>query len=681
MEDKSQFTQSPDRKFSFPHIRNVGFMGDHYNFECVYNALSSCEPDQQEVDVPSQMIQDGTSDCMMPPPVIAVSTNSCKYNLFCGRAVQECLLPFLADGVISSALIFPDGSLSAFYWENYFALKKNYNLPSMIVLGGINQESPAGFFRTVENLKTDHKINALAFVIPIGEFAVADLLEEKCFEFSHNGQLLPRPVPEEFAETVRKARAELISAAANEHEGIMQDFIEEKVPDTEEVRKVLRQEVIAGNIVPVFYCKPFHRRSFSIIYGAEMLLDAIVDYLPSPVDASEGLKNAAVKSGIRYCCDDAPFSAVVLARTSDTACIRVLSGTLSAGGSFINSRTGKNISLPFAESVFSGDTAFITQPGAYVPPQTTLVRSSYLELPGSDWMKAGLTDLLCDSAHRVTFRLPITLPEPVMAVTLPYAGKSGYDKLIGKLELMKAEFPSLRVFENLSAGTVTAAIDHKNVSALPLFLSSASKEKIQTEVLYREQLLQETVCEYEYTDHSGQREEYARCVLEVVPMEAGNGITINDCTAEGSVPPNFIDAIHDGITEAVWAVEPPRHYPLAEFNVNIIECSSKPDVSTPDAFRKAAFACLKAAAEKAGTKLLEPVADISIKISENSLPGVLTVLTECRGVVRDVVSQPDSYASIKAEVPFAEYSALSAALRQFQCGEPFVLKCTFAPVP
>ena len=663
------FDVSSQRCYSVDCIRNVGFVGKLYSMDEVYDAVADYDPEYSDRDSfwdsPGGTHYDFEAIAPICSVGIARNGKKCKYNIFSQRAIQEYMFAYIADGFVCSAPVWEDGNLFPLNWKYYLELKEQHNTPGIIVLLRSNEKSHESFCKTVENLQKQYQLNAVSVVIPLDDTKIAALVEQKCYEFDSNGKIVEIPLPEEFSETVEKAYISLISSAIDGDEKLMADFIENKLPDAEQLKKSLRKKVLSGDVVPVLYSKPFHRRHSqpSVIYGTELLLDAISDYLPSPCENDTVRKIIPEDSNIRYCCDDSPFSAVVLALRSGMACLRVLSGTLNAGMSVMNCRTGSFISLPFKKSIFSGDSIIVSSQGSCrMTRSASEIRDTQLEIPAGDFQQFKLADVISSSTQKIALQLPEFLPEPVMAVTLSFANKKDHDECVREFEKLQPSMQSLHIIENLSAGTITGAIDYKNLDLFVSCLSFAKKQKVQPEVFCRETLLQKAVSDYEYSTSAGNTGEYARCVLEVEPAESGSGVSVINCTGDRSIPKEFINAVKAGVAEAVWSVEIPDCYPLYGITVNIIECTVKPGVSTAEAFKKAGFFGLKAAVKKAGTRRLTPAAVIKFRVKEELYTELIEEIVKFKSTIADITIQGSS-ADITVEFPLAEIDRLVDNLR------------------
>lgn len=667
---KTQITVSTDRKFSLSQIRNIGFINSSETFgsSILYDAIASYDPEPPAAI--DWMTDEADVNFIYPSQIITVSIPSgginYKYNLFNDTVIEKHLFPYAADSVIT---VFPFHSVGRTdsRWQKFLDLREKYQMPGMIILEGNDQVSPADFFKEIEKAGKKYRINTVPLTVPVDETGFADIIEQKFFQYDGKGGLYESPVPKIFSETLHDAYLTVTAAVAEEHEEIMQCFLGNQLPAKDVLRKALRESVIAGNIVPVLFVKPYHsRHNFSVVYGPELILDAIVNYLPSPEDVSGKWKEHAKKAGIRYCCDDGTFSAFVFSHDPGTACFRVLSGTLDKAVPVINSKTGKDIFFSDIPVIFSGDIGiafrenydhFRELRGACRYPE------SYFDISSENHFKFGVGDILCCKTSSVRLSLPEPPPAAECAVTLPFSNRKEYNSLVEQLECMKLNISSLFFISNDLTGKITAAAAWDKIGEL------RSMFEVEPEVFYREKLNNSTVC----------KAENGICVLEFEPVDR-NGITIADCTEAQNVPQSSLIALREGILEAVFSVQIPEHYPLDDFRVNILECSPEADDTKDADFKKAGFDCMKSAAEKVGTKLQEPIAEIKIRSEKETLADCMMSLCNCRGSVSDI-GEENGKSVICGVVPFSELDALTKTLRSHRFTAPDITGTYFQSVP
>ncbi|MBQ9772588.1 MAG: hypothetical protein IJW23_12270 [Lentisphaeria bacterium] len=671
MNKELQFVKSADRKFSLAHIRNVGFLNDH--LDSVYNAMAGYDPNRECYDNYKSDLEDVY--IIEPNPIISISLSSggsdYKYNFFRAASVRENIFPYIADGVVCPCLIQKDGNFYSEDWRSFLKLRNKYHMSSFIVLESNDNVLPDDFYKIVEKMKSLHKINAVPLIVPAGDSKVFDVVGRKCFSFDEKGNNVECPVPEDFSAELEKLYSSIVAAAAEHDETLMEDFLADRIPDEEYLRKVLRKCVLAGEIVPVIYAKKLNRKyDCPSVCGAKLIFDAIADYFPSPADKSGCLQDLAEKSGIRYCCDDAPFSAVVFARDRipDFLSLRVLSGSLQKGVPIVNSRTGKEFSLPVSETIFSGDTCVLSRCMTYNGDSVFRHTESYFEIPENLVSEIGVGDVLCDRTHPAALHFPLS-SELVWTMSYHCSGKTS-GALISALEEKKLNYPGIHIFKGHGTETTVVGMD-VSVSYLSFLYCGGNAfeaaEKVP-EVLCRERLHDEVSYEY------GSADSGSRCVLNFIPGEPGSGITVS---GGDSIPETLVNAVREGVLEAAWDVEIPNRYPVCDFHVEVLDCFFKRDFSAT-IFRRAGYDGLKFASEN-NTDLLEPVGKMTFCVKEEDLSNVITEISSLSGVVSEIVTI-DNIPEVRLVLPLAKYFKLISCLRAYGGAVPEIIEFRFEPV-
>ena len=432
----------------------------------------------------------------------------------------------------------------------------------------------------------------------------------------------------------------------------------EDIP-AEELRPIIRKAVLAGKLVPAFCGSAFKNK------GVQSLLDAVADYLPSPVDIWEtvGHNPYNMDEEVRvHCGDDQPFTALAFKIATDPYVgklffFRIYAGTATCGQTLLNPRTGKSErfgrllqmhanSREEREQIFCGDIAAAV---------------------GLKNVTTG--DTLCDEKHPIVLE-SMHFPDPVISIAVEPKTTADRDKLSNALIALAQEDPTFTIKSDQETGqTIISGMGELHLEIImDRLVREFHVEAVagQPEVAYREAMLKPASYDSKFVRQSGGRGQYGHCVLNVQPMEQGHGITIQNKIVGGAIPKEYIKPIEQGIREAAQTGVL-AGYPIIDFNVDIVDGSYHPVDSSEMAFKIAASMGLKEAAKKAGLCLLEPIMKVEVTCPDENQGDIIGDITKRRGQIAELTPENGS-TKIVANVPLSELFGYATAIRSLSKG-------------
>ena len=517
----------------------------------------------------------------------------------------------------------------------------------------------ANFFNVVKMMKDRLGANAVPIQMPIGAEAdfrgMVDLVRMKAEIYYDNDGVDVREeeIPEELRGEAAEHRARLIEAAADFDEALMEAFIEGVEPDGALLMKAIRHGTLTNGLVPMV-CGTSYRNK-----GIQPLLNAIVDYLPSPLDIPPTM-GMAVGGGGEVAIlpsDDAPFAALAFKVVTDPfvgklTFFRVYSGTLYSSSYVYNASKGKRervgkIILMHAssrtdlEEVHAGDIAAL-----------------------GGLKDTGTGDTLCDEKHPLLLER-MEFPDPVIQVAIEPKTKAGQEKMGIALSKLSEEDPTFRTYTDKETGqTIISGMGelHLDIIVDRLIREFRVECKVgKPQVAYREAITRTVKTEGRYVRQTGGHGQYGHCVVEFSPLEPGSGFEFEDKTVGGSIPKEFIPAIRDGIAEASRSGVL-GGFEVVDFKATVLDGSYHEVDSSEMAFRIAGSMAFKEALEKAACALLEPVMKVEVIMPEEYMGEVLGNLTARRCRIEGTELRPGGSA-IDAICPLSEMFGYATDLR------------------
>ena len=548
--------------------------------------------------------------------------------------------------------------------ETVWRQADKYGVPRIAFINKMDRVG-ADFFRGVGMIRERLKANAVPLQLPIGsedQFrGVIDLIAMKAIlwdDDSLGARYRTDEIPADLREQADKYRESLLEAVADTDEVLLEKFLEGKEITESEVRKAVRDATLAIKIVPVICGTAFKNK------GVQPLLDAVIDYLPSPVDvpAVQGVNPEDGTTAERPADDAAPFSALAFKIMSDPfvgslTFFRVYSGFMSAGSYVFNAskgrkeRVGRLLKMHAnkreeIKEVYAGDIA------AAVGLRDTTTG-----------------DTLSDENKPIVLE-SIEFPDPVIHIAIEPKTKADQEKLGVSLQRLATEDPSFRVRTDTETGqTIIAGMGELHLEIivdrlLREFKVDASVGKPQ--VAYKETVRKSVEREYKHVRQSGGRGQYGHVVLRVEPLPVGSGFEFVDSIKGGTVPREYIPAVEKGVRDALDGGVL-AGYPLVDIKVSLLDGSYHEVDSNELAFRVAASMCFKEAANRANPVLLEPIMSVEVVVPEEFLGSVVGDISGRRG--RILGMEPRGGAQVvAAQVPLKEMFGYATELRSMTQG-------------
>ncbi len=517
----------------------------------------------------------------------------------------------------------------------------------------------ADFFNVVKMMKDRLKANAVPIQIPIGaeaEFSgIIDLVRMKAEVYYDNDgvDIREEEIPAELLEDAKHYRALMIEAAADFDEEVMETFIEGGEPGEELVMRALRKGTVTNGLIPVT-CGTSYRNK-----GVQPLLNAIVDYLPSPLDipAAMGTSLDGAQEIKAISSDDAPFAALAFKIVTDPfvgrlTFFRVYSGTLYSNSYVYNASKGKR------ERV--GKIILV-----HAASRTDVEEAHAGDIAALGGLKdTGTGDTLCEEKHPLLLER-MEFPDPVIQVAIEPKTKAGQEKMGLALAKLSEEDPTFRTYSDRETGqTIISGMGelHLEIIVDRLIREFRVECKVgKPQVAYRETITRTVKAEGRYVRQTGGHGQYGHCVVEFSPLEPGAGFEFEDKTVGGAIPKEFIPAIKSGIVEAARSGNL-GGFEVVDFKATLLDGSYHEVDSSELAFRIAGSLAFKDALERADSVLLEPVMRVEVIMPEEYMGEVLGNLTSRRCRIEGTEQRPGGSA-IDAVCPLSEMFGYATDLR------------------
>ena len=522
----------------------------------------------------------------------------------------------------------------------------------------------ANFDNAVRMMHERLKANAVPIELPIGSEAdfkgVVDLVANHAIiykdELGVNVEITD--IPDDMKEIAEEARTTLIEAVSDFDDTIMEEFLDGKEITAEELKPAIRKATIALRMVPVL-CGSSYRNK-----GVQNLLDAIVEYLPSPLDipSIEGVNPKTDKEELRHSSDSEPLSALLFKIMTDPfvgriAFVRLYSGTMRTGMTLINATKGKRERIGRILRMHANNRQDIEE--AYAGDIVAVVGLK----------ESSTGDTLCDMNHPIILE-QMTFPEPVIRVAIEPKTKAGQEKMGIALQKLSEEDPTFKAYTDQETGqTIIAGMGELHLEVivdrmLREFHVEANVGKPQ--VAYRETITKTIKKQGKYVRQSGGKGQYGDCTVVFEPLEAGSGFKFEDQTVGGCIPKEYIPAIEYGIREAsrsgVLA-----GYETVDFKATVVDGSYHDVDSSEIAYRIAASMAFKEGCKEAGPILLEPIMKVEVTTPEDYLGDCMGSITGRRGEIAGMEPNNGIY-QIDARVPLSEMFGYATNLRSITQG-------------
>ena len=544
--------------------------------------------------------------------------------------------------------------------ETVWRQADHYKIPRIAYINKMDRLG-ADFQRCVEMIGERLGANPLPLQLPVGKEetfrGIIDLVEEKMMRFDEDtkgSRVEYEPVPDEFKDESAAARMALIEKLADFDDWVMEKFLNEQAVTVDEINRAIRAATLNLDVVPVLCGSSFKNK------GVQPLLDAVVAYLPSPVDAPpvQGV-NADGVTETRRASDDENLSALVFKLTSDPfvdilAYVRVYSGVIKVGDRVYNPGKKKKEKI-----------------GRIVKMHANK-REEVGELKAGDigavvGLRFSITgDTLCESGDTFTLDT-MDFPEPVISVAIEPKGKADEEKLRESLAKIAMEDPSFTVATDPDSGqTLISGMGELHLEIIVDRLIREFKVGAnigKPQVAYKETVtsLGRAEGKFEHPTTAG-KSQYGHVWLQVEPLERGEGFRFESCIAEDVIPSAIVPAIEKAVHDSLDAGTL-IGFPIVDLKVSLVDGSYRDEDSTEQAFGVAAAMAFRQAVSEAGPVLLEPVMDVEIILPESYLGEVISDLTAKRAKIHGMDSRDGARQAVKAQVPLAEMFGYSTDLR------------------
>ncbi|MFZ3070860.1 MAG: elongation factor G [Anaerolineaceae bacterium] len=519
----------------------------------------------------------------------------------------------------------------------------------------------ASYDRTIKSIKERLGANALAMQIPIGMesgfIGVINLLEEEAVYYEDEMGKEPRvgPIPEEYQQEAALKRKELVELIAELDDELIGKFIEGETLELAELKAALRKGVLDARVTPVF-CGTSLRNK-----GVQSVLDAVIDYLPSPLDMPP-VKATLLRDDsevLRSADANEPLSALVFKIVTDPymgrlAYIRVYSGKIKQGSAIYNASKDKKERVGRLLRMYADRREDIEE----------LAAGDIGAILGLRFSFTG--DTLSDSSAPVLLE-SISFPNPVISIAIEPKTKADQEKMAESLTKLAEEDPTFKINQDENTGqTVISGMGELHLDVLVDRLLREFKVQAnigKPKVAYREAISRAvTEVSYKYTKQTGGHGQYGHVVINMEPLENGAGIVFENKIRGGSIPKEYIPAVEKGILEAAES-GPLAGYPMTDFKVTLVDGSFHEVDSSELAFRMAAIFAFRDAAEKAGPVILEPIMQVEITVPEEYTGDIMGQVNSRAGNILGMETRFGNAQAIHAEVPLSEMFGYATELR------------------
>ncbi|MCK5211658.1 elongation factor G [Candidatus Parcubacteria bacterium] len=548
--------------------------------------------------------------------------------------------------------------------ETVWRQADKYKVPRLCFINKMDKMG-ADFYMSLDSIHERLNPKAVAFHLPIGAedsmSGIVDLLTEKAYKFEGNfGENIKEvDIPEDLKDKVKKFRAEMIERIVENDEGIMEKYLNGEDISVDELKMAARKGVIANEIFPVLAGTALQN------IGVQPVLDAVIDFLPSPLDVPpiEAMDSETQEKKIEVKADDnAPFASLVFKIATDPyvgrlSFIRIYQGVLKSGSYVYNSSTGAKERIgrivrmhanhrEEVNEVYAGDIAAVI---------------------GLKNTSTGNT--LCDEDKPVLLE-SIVFPEPVIKIAVEPKTKADQEKMGMALQKLAEEDPTFRVETDEETNQVL--ISGMGELHLDIIVDRMKREfKVEAnvgkpQVSYRETIKEKSEAEGKYIKQSGGRGQYGHCYLRVEPQEAGEGSEFVNEIKGGSIPREYIPAVEKGIKEALEQGVL-AGYPMVDIKSTVYDGSFHEVDSSEMAFKMAAILGFKEACRKGKAVLLEPVMKVEVVTPEEYMGNIMGDLNSKRGQIGQMIDRANAKV-IDAMVPLAEMFGYATSLRSMSQG-------------
>ena len=547
--------------------------------------------------------------------------------------------------------------------ETVWRQASTYKVPRIVFCNKMDATG-ADFLMSVKSIGDRLAAKAAAIQMPIGAEntfrGVIDIIERKQYMYNNDAgtDIIESEIDEQFKEQAEELRAKLLEMIAEYDDDFMMKYLDGKEVTTQEIKKAIRKAVLTSEFFPVLCGSAYKNK------GIQLLLDAIIDYLPSPIDvpAITGISTKNNEEVTREADDSKPFSALAFKVMTDPfvgrlTYFRVYSGVATAGSYVLNAtkdqkeRFGRLVQMHAnhrqdIDEVDAGDIAAAV---------------------GLKYTTTG--DTLCDDKHPVILE-SMVFPEPVIQMSVEPKSKADSDKMDNALVKLAEEDPTFKTYTDEETGqTIIAGMGELHLDIIIDRMRREFNVECNVgapQVAFRETIRTAAECEGKFVRQSGGRGQYGHVWIKFEPNEEGKGFEFIDAIVGGSVPREYIKPTQEGLVAALnnGLI---AGYPVVDIKATLFDGSYHEVDSSEMAFKTAASLALKEAARKCNPVLLEPMMDVEVIAPTEYLGSVMGDITKRRGQIRDQEERGNATA-VRCYVPLSEMFGYSTDLRSYTQG-------------
>jgi len=548
--------------------------------------------------------------------------------------------------------------------ETVWRQATKYKVPRLAFVNKMDR-SGANFFKVVDQMKTRLKANPVPIVIPIGAedtFAgVVDLIKMKAVIWDEASQGMKfdyKDIPADLVETAQTWREQMVEAAAEASEDLMNEYLENGELSEEKIKLGLRLRTLACEIQPMLCGTAFKNK------GVQRMLDAVIEFLPSPVDIPPvaGVDDREQPAS-RKADDTEKFSALAFKLMTDPfvgqlTFIRVYSGVLNSGSTVLNSVKGKKERIGRILQMHANNREEIKE----------VLAGDIAACVGLKEVTTGET--LCDPDAPIILERMV-FPEPVIHVAVEPKTKADQEKMGIALGRLAAEDPSFRVRTDEESGqTIISGMGELHLDIIVDRMRREFNVEANVgapQVAYRECIKKAVEQEGKFVKQSGGRGQYGHVWLKIEPNEPGAGYAFVDAIKGGTVPREYIPAVDKGLQDAIGSGVL-AGFPVVDIKFTLFDGSYHDVDSNENAFRMAASMAFKDGMKKAQPTLLEPMMAVEVETPEEYMGNVMGDLSSRRGIVQGMEDIPGGMKAVRAEVPLSEMFGYATQLRSLSQG-------------
>lgn len=543
--------------------------------------------------------------------------------------------------------------------ETVWRQAEKYNVPRMIFVNKMDVLG-ADFFHVLDTIHDRLRANAVPVQMPIGAenqfVGIIDLITMKAEVYDRDvlgTEFDIVDIPEDMLEEAQVWHNKLVESVAECDEELMMKYLEGEEITIDEIKTTIRKETLKGEMFPMFCGSAYKNK------GVQMMLDGIVDYMPSPLDipAIKGIDPDTGEEDERHSSDKAPFAALAFKIVADPfvgklAFFRVYSGTLKAGSYVYNATKGKKERI-----------GRIMQMHANHRQEIEMVYSG--DLAAAVGLKQTTTgDTLCDEDHPIILE-SMEFPDPVIEIAIEPKTKAGQEKMGIALAKLAEEDPTFKTYTNADTGqTIIAGMGELHLEIIVDRLLREFKVEANVgkpQVSYKETITKEVDEDYKHKKQTGGSGQYGHVRFKMYPREAGSGFEFKNSIVGGAIPKEYIPKIEEGFVSAM-ETGPVAGYQMVDIGIELYDGSYHEVDSSEMAFKIAATMGFKDACKKAAPVLLEPIFKVEVTVPENNMGDIIGDISSRRGRIEGSDIRGGA-AIVRGFVPLSEMFGYATDLR------------------